>query len=359
MVASLEQIVMLTTLSPSPNTVIIYVDNPHKMFKVNRAGLSTSPLLSKLLSHHPQNGWYIMSPMLSSIDANDFQPIGEYIGRREYHPNILDDGTVHVRLQGDLTPEMLRHQVVRCGTIYRIAQMLEMPGLQDLAFRKLKALAPQYQPLEILTVIELLFEIGDLEIRQYLMKHVADHYWNFVLAETEKMVKVMSGNEKLARGVFGMLSGADDKVKIEEKGNDNMLAEHKEGAKVEGIGEDGNLDSIKDKGKSRQSITASELDNFHTKPTSDFAKAEQDVPPANSSTNTNKRNNDENKINEEGHSQAEKDMLRIAIRRSNDEEMSAGQKRFSYVEDEEEEEEEEEEDWMQLVKKQEEIFEAY
>ena len=205
---------MLTILPYSPNAAIIYVGNPHKKFKVNRNGLAASPLLSKQLAHHRENGWYIMSPMLSSLDADDFQPIGEYIDRREYHPNILDEGTVHVRLEGDLGPEMLRHQVVRCGTIYQVALMLEMPGLQDLAFRKLKALAPYHQPREILTVIELVFDGGSLEVRQYLTAHVAEHYYALVLAETEKLVQVMRANEGLAKGIFGILS-RDDGVKIE------------------------------------------------------------------------------------------------------------------------------------------------
>lgn len=185
------------------------------MFKVKRNGLDASPLLSNLLTHHSRNGWYIMSPMLSSLDADNFQPIGEYIDRGEYHPNILDDGTVHVRLEGDLTPEMLRHEIVRCGTIYQVAQMLEMPGLQDLSFRKLLALAPHYQALEILTVIELVFDVGSPEIRQYLTRYVADHYYSLVLSETEKTVKVMVANEDLAKGVFGKLSGREEDIKIE------------------------------------------------------------------------------------------------------------------------------------------------
>ena len=194
--------------------VIIYVDNPHKKFKVHRNGLDASPLLSKQLAHHPENGWYIMSPTLSSLDANDFQPVGEYIDRREYHPNILDDGTAHVRLEGDLSPDMLRHEVVRCGTVYQVALLLAMPGLQDLAFRKLKALAPHHHPREILTVIELLFDCGGPDVCRYLIEHVAEHYYALVLAETEKLVQVMRANEGLAKDVFGILS-LDDGVKIE------------------------------------------------------------------------------------------------------------------------------------------------
>ena len=203
---------MLTAFSSSPDTVMIYVDNPHRKFRVNRAGLDASPLLSNLLTHHPNNGWYIMSPMLSSLAADDFQPVGEYISRREYHPNILDDGTPHVRLEGDLTPEMVRRQTVRCGEIYRVARALEMPGLQALAFRKLRALEPDYQARDILTVIGSVFDVGGAEMRRYLTRHVADHYWALVLAETEKTAEVMEAHEELARGVFGKLCGVEDRV---------------------------------------------------------------------------------------------------------------------------------------------------
>ena len=214
--------------------VIIYVDNPHKRFPVKRTGLDASPLLSKLVTYHPENGWYIMSPMLSSLAANDFKPIGEYIDRGEYRPNILDDGTVHVRLEGDLNPEMLRVEVVRCGIIYQIAEILEMPGLQDLAFRKLKALQPYHQPLEILTVIELLYDIGSPELRQYLTQHVADGFWNLVRAEHGKMEEVMRANEELARGVFWKMCGKDGEIKtVKEEGQGHIDDPDEKGEEVE------------------------------------------------------------------------------------------------------------------------------
>ena len=352
---------MLTILTPSPNTAIIYVDNPHKRFKVRRAGLDTSPLLAKLLTHHPENGWYIMSPMLSSIDANDFQPVGEYIDRREYHPNILDDGTVHVRLEGDLTPEMLRHQIVRCGTVYQIAQMLQMPGLQDLAFRKLKALAPHYRPLEVLTVIESLFEIGGVGIRQYLTKHVADHYWGFVLAETEKVVEVMNGNEELAKGVFRLLSGVDVEMKMEERVKEEVLPEDKQGGKEVEEGKVGEW--INEEGKPMQSTDgAAGLDNVDRNARCDTVHDEEDVPPANTVANADadaRFHDDKLNNHEEGLSRAEKDMLRMALRQSDEEEEGSSANRGLGYAGEDEEKTTEEDDWVQLVKKQSEIFEAF
>lgn len=317
---------MLTAFSPSPNTVMIYVDNPHKMFKVRRSGLDASPLLSNFLTHHPENGWYIMSPMLSSLDANDFQPIGEYIDRREYQPNILDEGTIHVRLEGYLDPEMLRHEIVRCGTIYLVAQKLEMPGLQDLAFRKLKALASHYQALEILTVIELLFQIGSPEVRQYLTQHVADHYWNLILAETERMVETMRANVDLAKAVFGKLSGQDDKVKMEdivkEEGKEEAADETKGGGtrgKIEDPSEEGEVDGMNNKAK---------VDGADEEGSMVEEKKEE------AGNQTNKKEKTDETIN-----QTEEEMVKKALRQSDE-----GQTEV---------------DWVELVQKQSDLFEAF
>ena len=311
--------------------------------------------------------------MLSSIDANDFQPIGEYIDRREYHPNILDDGTVHVRLEGDLTPEMLRYQIVRCGTVYQIAKMLEMPGLQDLAFRKLKALAPHYRPLEVLTVIESLFEICGAEMRRYLVEQVAGSYWSFVLAETEKVVEVMSGNEELARGVFGLLSGVDDEVKMEETVKEEVPPENKYGRKT---GEEGKLGELtNEEGKPKHSTGEAEPDNVDRNARCGSVNDEEDVPPANTATNADtdssfhedkpnhEEEEEEEEEGEEDLSQAEKDMLRMALRHSDDdedEESTLQGRGLGYAAGENEDKTTaEEEDWVQLVRKQSELFEAF
>ena len=287
-----------------------------------------------------------MSPLLSSIDANDFRPVGEYIDRREYYPNILDDGTVHVRLEGDLSPENVRQEVLRCGTIYQLAQMLEMPGLQHLVFRKLKALARTPMK-EMLVVIESLFQVGSLEVREFLTRHVAEHCWDLVLAETERMVEVMSTNGELAKGVFGILSRGDDKVKMEEvvkkekeekdeeeEGEEEVLTENKEGAKDE----EGKRAETNDKGsKSSQSTGNSDSDSDIPNPSAIPVARATSVTTAAAKPHENGPNN-----NEGGLSQAEEEMVKMALLRSDEEEKS-----------------EEEDDWVQLVQKQSDLFEAF
>lgn len=305
--------------------VIIYVDNPHRMFKVKRSGLDASPLLSKLVMCHPQNGWYIMSPILSALEAGDFQPIGEYIDRGEYHPNILDDNTAHVRLEGDLTPDRLRNEVVRCGTVYQVAQMLEMPGLQDLAFRKLKALTPHYQAPEMLTVIEAVFDIGGPEIRQYLTQLVADHFWKLVLADTEKMMQVMGANEELAKGVHGKLSGREAEG-VEVKG-ENVKEEEKEEVKTEG-----ELGGKPEKGGADETNNVAKADGVGN----EGSMVEKDEEGA--ATQTDKETDQDGEADEDVN-RAELEMVKMALRRS-EEERTDG-------------------DWTQLVQKQSDLFEAF
>ena len=295
--------------SSSPNVVSIYVGNPHKIFKVQRNGLDASPLLSGLLRYRPEDGGYIMSPMLSLLKADEFKPIGEYIERREYDPNIVNDGTVHVRLEGGLDPEMLGDQIVRCGTIYELAKKLEMPGLQDLAFRKLKALEPHFKPLQILTVLEVLFDIGSKAIRQYLTRFVANHYYMLVLEETEKIVEIMWTKEDLAKGVFEILSGRDNEIKKE-----NMKEEEKADA----------ADENKEGGNSIE--LSKGIDETRKRKNAEEANPAAKLDDANNEGSMNEENNGErghqpnkNEDSDAAISQREQDMIREAIRRSNEE----------------------------------------
>lgn len=189
---------------------MIYVDNPHKKFRVKRSGLNASPLLKNFVVHNPENGWYVMSPMPSNLNADSFLPVGQYLERGGYDPNILDEGKEYDRLEMELTEPERGAEVVRCATIYSIAQMLELPGLQILAFRKLKALAKwePHQPFAVLCVVDLVFEKVDEDLRQYLVQYLAGHYWDLVLAETVKLPEVMKENEELAKRVHGLSSGA-------------------------------------------------------------------------------------------------------------------------------------------------------
>ena len=216
------------TRSLSPDKVTVFVGNPHMKFGLQRSKLDASPLLSKLVSYHPKYGWHVMHPTLSELDEDKFMPVGQYLMRGEYDPNIVDEGTEWVRLetirgvQDDVSGE-----AIRSGIIYETARTLEMPGLQDLAFRKLKALGQSgpHEQFEILEVVGHVFKNAQPDMQKYLVEYLAEHFWNLVVVANRKLYNVMETDEVLAKRVFGLLAGypeaglkneAEENVKVEE-----------------------------------------------------------------------------------------------------------------------------------------------
>ena len=164
-----------------------------------------------------------MSPTLSNIPAESFKPIGEYLERGEYDPNLLEVDTDWVRLEQkqEMAERQRAKEVLRCGMIYVVARDLELPGLQDLAFRKLKALGKRkpHQAFAILCVVELVFSIGKEDIQGYLLNYLAVHYWAIVKTATNKAAEVMQNDDDLARRVFGLLSGLTRSDPIDQEGS--------------------------------------------------------------------------------------------------------------------------------------------
>ena len=169
-----------------------------------------------------------MSPILSQLNKDDFLPVGQYLERGEYDPNILDEGTEWVRLVTEVSGPDAAEEVMRCATIYDIARMLELPGLQDLAFRKLKALAKKapHQPSAILCAADIVFKIAQPNMRQYLVEYLAKHFWSLIMDESRDLAQLMQGNDELRKKVCGLLAGrlepevkaeAEEKIKNEDK----------------------------------------------------------------------------------------------------------------------------------------------
>ena len=174
-----------------------------------------------------------MSPTLAELDKDDFLPIGEYLQRGEYDPNIVDEGTEWVRLettigvQEDVSEETIRsEEVIRSGVIYNTARTLELPGLQDLAFRKLKVLAKNepHQPFAILEVVDHVFKAAEPDMKNYLVEYLAEHFWNFVMAENKKFTDVMEADEVLAKRVFGLRAGVSE-AEVKDKEAEKIKVE--------------------------------------------------------------------------------------------------------------------------------------
>ena len=71
-----------------------------------------------------------MHPTLAALDKDKFLPVGQYLMRGEYDPNIVDEGTDWVRLETIRgVQEDVSGEAIRSGIIYETARTLEMPGL--------------------------------------------------------------------------------------------------------------------------------------------------------------------------------------------------------------------------------------
>ena len=187
-----------------------------------------------MVSSQSGHGSYIMAPILSQLNKIDFLPVGQYLERGEYDPNLLDEGTDWIRLETNVSGQDADEEVMRCATIYDIAGQLEIAGLQDLAFRKLKALAKNepHQPSAILCAVDIVFKIAQPNMRQYLVEYLAEQFWNLMMEENQRLAEVMKANDELRKKVFGLLAGPPEiefKTEAEAKSKDEELFDEAKG----------------------------------------------------------------------------------------------------------------------------------
>ena len=220
------QISFPNTDSFSDGKAKVYVGNPHEVLIVKRDGLEQSALLRGLLTHSSREGWYVMAPLLSGISAHDFKPVADFIDHGEYRPNLLDDATEYVRLENITNEQQRANEILRCGVVYSLAEMIELPNLQRLAFRKLRALgssfAAPFPSFELLSVVQLVFNDTapkDWEMHSFFVNYIAEHFWNIMEADPLRFAEIMKENEHLSRSVFSKLAEAPNSVKgIKDEG---------------------------------------------------------------------------------------------------------------------------------------------
>ena len=206
----------------SPGKVRIFVGNPHQQFVVKTSGLEErSPLLFTMMSYYRAEGSYIMSPLLSSITPEDFQPIAEFLDHGEYRPNLLDDGTRWARLENISTNAQRAEELLLSGIRYCHAQQLELTDLQLLIFRKVKVLG-HYPAFELRSAVGMWYREGppeNEEMHEFFVAHLAKHFYNLLIENMAKFVEMLQRHAKLARCVFerlGMGDGVKQEVKMEE-----------------------------------------------------------------------------------------------------------------------------------------------
>ena len=193
----------------------IYIGNPYKIFPVKLSSLQQSPLLQGSLKSQG-NEFYIMNPILSDLDAQQFVSIAEYLNHSEYSPKLLERGTIDERLENVSSKKMRSDVLVQCGLLYKLAGKLQLPQMQDLCFQKLKAIKNPPVP-ELLTVVRLLFPNGhnaDDLIHDYVVSYFSEHYYEIWEAESDEFLAVLKEYRGLARSVHERM-GRAPKVKVE------------------------------------------------------------------------------------------------------------------------------------------------
>ena len=219
---------LLKWLNPlSPDQVKVYVGNPHTTFIVKNESLEKSTLLVHMVKEHDGES-YIMSPMLSDFDADDFIAVSEYLDHYEYKPGLLDEGTDYARLEGIETDEERSRTIIQCGVLYGIGERLMLRGLSGLAIRKFKALMP-YIPDDFLLIARLLYLSGrpaDESLHVFIVDYVSENFYELWQAESDKFRLLLQEQKDLAKDVFARKGMG---AKIEEPAKD---------AKEEGIKEE-------------------------------------------------------------------------------------------------------------------------
>lgn len=149
------------------------------MCRITKAKLLVSPYLSNLTGGDGEHDLWIMSPYLSSLGRERFEPIGSFLARSEYSPRLIDKGTGHARLEGKFTSDSITAEVERCGTIAKIAKKLEIDSLQELAVSKLKALmvsGEEISPIAMLPATPDIPSTLDSEFRQILVQFIIERF---------------------------------------------------------------------------------------------------------------------------------------------------------------------------------------
>ena len=160
-----------------------------------RDNIRQSTVLEMLLSHDPDEGWFIVSPLLLTLPVGPFVAVAEFLDAGEYSPYLLQNYRIDIGLQDITTPCAKATQILSSAMVYHAAGKLQLRPLQDLALRKLRVLSP-YPAAELLTVVDLIFmNVGaqnDVDIRQHLIKHLAENYENLQKHEPRRFRDLMA-----------------------------------------------------------------------------------------------------------------------------------------------------------------------
>ena len=175
---------------------------------MKKNGLQESAILSALMLYHPDEGYYITDPTLTSIDSIQFAPVVEYLNTTEYYPLLLDYGTEYARLQGVESLEDRNFAISQCATVYALSAQFELPLLRQLAFRKFKVLA-SYPPEELLETIVRMFAATDPpedEVCNYFTDYVMENFYELMESAPTSFAAIMHSVPRISGRVYAQMA---------------------------------------------------------------------------------------------------------------------------------------------------------
>ncbi|OQV03713.1 hypothetical protein CLAIMM_08727 [Cladophialophora immunda] len=126
---------------PPEERVTIYVGKSNTTMEVGLEDLDKSPVLKSLISKLGTPRPYIMHPVLTTVDADHFHSIREFLLTDEYMPALVNnphgEDALPKQLDNCVTPKHYRTEALRAGNLYVVGERLGMRTLQDLVFRKI------------------------------------------------------------------------------------------------------------------------------------------------------------------------------------------------------------------------------
>ena len=199
--------------------VKVYVGNPHSVFAIKYESLGQQ---SKLLFDGVRlqgKEWYLMHPVLSQLSVSDFGSVAEYLNHSEFKPNLLHEGTDRERLENMNSEDDMAAAAIQCGYLYGTAQILEIPGLQDLCFRKLKAL-PALPSEELVLIAKRMlsnWQSNDDEVRNHFVGCIARKYYTLWEEDSKGFRTLLTECKELAMAVHsGLGYGLDSFYKSKD-----------------------------------------------------------------------------------------------------------------------------------------------
>jgi hypothetical protein len=172
--------------------VTILIGDSATRFTVPLSCINTNRYFMDDEYQEPGGGHVIQGHRWNDIKAADFQPIYEFLLRREFNPPLDPTGE---SLQGIITGEQHNAQLFRCAQIFVLSRQLLLWDLAALVIRKFKLL--RKSPVHLLMTIIMVFaeppidREEDVVMRRLLVEEVHRRFWDLAVNQPTNMQGVM------------------------------------------------------------------------------------------------------------------------------------------------------------------------